>query len=806
MTRQCLKLQEFPAHSAQINCARFGERVSFGAKAGEVEGGLLSTGGADMRVAVWEMGKPQAIALLTGAKSAIETVAFDRKEEMIVAGTAGGAIHMWNLEVRRAIAKLPGHRTSCTSLEVHPYGEFFASGSNDTNMKIWDMRTHTCIQTYRGHTGPINCMKFSPHGRWIATGGEDGIVKLWDLSACRVMKEFPHKSPITSMDFHLSQYYFAVATTARHIAIWNVENFKFEGVTDLQASQIQKVKFDPDQDHFYSVASDSLRSYSISQLGGATETVDVRWGTNVKDLTFVDGTRSPNTSICALGVSGNNVQLWKIDEEKVPREDKSKNFADRATRAPRSQQSAPSLQQQARASPTLRASPPTRSSPDLSNDESSASRDERNGTQPPLESSKVLLRKLDESRLRNRLARNDAEARQYLESLDNDPLDKLISAASSSSERIPSQSSPRATGFFGQAKEHENQWGPADRFPSFPDRPQSSASSHSRGDDSGKPTRQASPQVVGRDLAKPPWSPRDNPDRSLTPPTTKSRPRREHEPYGFRDNISSLGDKKRSDDSTTCSTLHDGEKREDECGDRGNATTYSQLHAGKKDRRDPVPPTFGSGGLAQFAPAEKAYSSTMPPYADDRVAPDRVPDNNSQFHDSLRDFSERVSKQHNDVMELLQSRLDVAKRMKHFWDERRFADLCALTDRGNDRGAFVDFIKTLKQQRLVTQLNLEACCRMLPILKVLMNSRYESYTQAAVDFAYVLLQSFRSVIIEVRHQFSRLPGYKLDIAAEERLRKCNQSVTDFTDIRRAMDDKKFPRVCEALDEFICQSG
>lgn len=134
------RLQEFAAHSTKVNCAYFGRKFS----------GVLVTGGEDRKINMWAVGKPHALLSLSGHQSAVESVMFDREEESVLAGAAGGTVKMWDLEQARVTRTFTGHRANCLCLDYHPFGQFFGSGSLDTNFKVWDVRQKVCVHTYKG--------------------------------------------------------------------------------------------------------------------------------------------------------------------------------------------------------------------------------------------------------------------------------------------------------------------------------------------------------------------------------------------------------------------------------------------------------------------------------------------------------------------------------------------------------------------------------------------------------------------------------------------------------------------------------
>lgn len=162
------KLQEFVAHSDRTNCLHVGRKSS----------GVLVTGGDDAKVNVWAIGKPAAILSLSGHTGPVTSVAFDKGEEHVLAGSQAGTLKLWDLEESKIVRTLTGHRSMIQCLDFHCVGQFFGSGSLDTNLKLWDRRQRGCIHTYKGHSRCLTHLKFSPDGRWVATGSEDCTVKV----------------------------------------------------------------------------------------------------------------------------------------------------------------------------------------------------------------------------------------------------------------------------------------------------------------------------------------------------------------------------------------------------------------------------------------------------------------------------------------------------------------------------------------------------------------------------------------------------------------------------------------------------
>uniref|UniRef100_A0A1J3IGP2 Katanin p80 WD40 repeat-containing subunit B1 homolog n=3 Tax=Noccaea caerulescens TaxID=107243 RepID=A0A1J3IGP2_NOCCA len=269
MAKRGYKLQEFLAHSANVNCLSIGKKTSR----------LLLTGGDDYKVNLWSIGKPTSLMSLCGHTSPVDSVAFNPAEVLVLAGASSGVIKLWDLEEAKMVRAFIGHRSDCSAVEFHPFGEYLASGSSDTNLKIWDIRKKGCIQTYKGHTRGISTIKFSPDGRWVVTGGLDNVVKVWDLTAGKLLHDFKfHEGPIRSLDFHPLEFLLATGSADRTVKFWDLETFELIGSTRPEATGVRAIAFHPDGRTLFCGLDDGLKVYSWEPVI-CRDSVDMGWST-----------------------------------------------------------------------------------------------------------------------------------------------------------------------------------------------------------------------------------------------------------------------------------------------------------------------------------------------------------------------------------------------------------------------------------------------------------------------------------------------------------------------------------------------
>ncbi|XP_010905604.1 katanin p80 WD40 repeat-containing subunit B1 homolog KTN80.4 isoform X1 [Elaeis guineensis] len=278
MAKRGYKLQEFVAHTSDVNCLNIGKKSSR----------VFVTGGDDRKVNLWAIGKPTPLLSLCGHTSAVESVAFDSAEVLVLAGSSNGSIKLWDLEEAKIVRTLSGHRFNCTSVEFHPFGEFFASGSSDTDLKIWDIRKKGCIHTYKGHTRGIRTIKFTPDGRWVVTGGEDNVVKVWDLTAGKLLHDFKfHKGQIRCIDFHPHEFLLATGSADRTVKFWDLETFELIGSAGPEVTGVRSMIFHPDGRTLFCGLDVTLKVFSWEPIR-CHDVVDMGWST-LGDLSIYEG-------------------------------------------------------------------------------------------------------------------------------------------------------------------------------------------------------------------------------------------------------------------------------------------------------------------------------------------------------------------------------------------------------------------------------------------------------------------------------------------------------------------------------------
>ncbi|EFN71960.1 Katanin p80 WD40-containing subunit B1 [Camponotus floridanus] len=299
-TRRSWKLQEFVAHTPNVNCLALGHK----------SGRVLVTGGDDKKVNLWAVGKQNCIMSLSGHTTPIECVRFGQTEDLVCAGSQTGALKIWDLEHAKLARTLTGHKSGIRCMDFHPYGELLASGSLDTAIKLWDIRRKGCIFTYKGHNRTVNSLKFSPDGQWIASAGEEGMVKLWDLKAGRQLREFSeHRGPASTVEFHPHEFLLASGSADRTVHFWDLESFQLVSSTEQSSSAIRCLYFSQGGECLFVGSHDVLKVYGW-EPGRTLDTIPTGWG-KIQDIAVAQN------QLIGASFHTANVILYVCDLKKI---------------------------------------------------------------------------------------------------------------------------------------------------------------------------------------------------------------------------------------------------------------------------------------------------------------------------------------------------------------------------------------------------------------------------------------------------------------------------------------------------------
>ena len=98
----------------------------------------------------------------------------------LAAGMRNGTIALWNLERGEAEAVLSGHTEAVMALTPF-WDNRLASGSSNRTVRLWNLQTRKLDATLEGHTNQVRTLVELPKQR-VASGSLDGTIRVWNLS------------------------------------------------------------------------------------------------------------------------------------------------------------------------------------------------------------------------------------------------------------------------------------------------------------------------------------------------------------------------------------------------------------------------------------------------------------------------------------------------------------------------------------------------------------------------------------------------------------------------------------------------
>ncbi|KAJ9619401.1 U3 small nucleolar RNA-associated protein 13 [Knufia peltigerae] len=184
----------------------------------DTTGALLSTGGADGTVKVWDIrggyvshtfhghgGVVSALKFFALQSSnatdrAISSSSRKRKSRdgaqtntdefplahnvYLASGGEDGKVRIWNLASRKSVALLDSHVSVVRSIDYSENQQLLLSASRDRTIILWDTKTWKQRKVLPA-LEVLETAGFISDGRYCFTGGEHGLVRVWDVVAGR---------------------------------------------------------------------------------------------------------------------------------------------------------------------------------------------------------------------------------------------------------------------------------------------------------------------------------------------------------------------------------------------------------------------------------------------------------------------------------------------------------------------------------------------------------------------------------------------------------------------------------------------
>jgi WD40 repeat protein len=193
-----------------------------GALAFSPQGGILASGGADARIALWDSDTGN-LNLVIEAHEAVEALAFSPCGQILASVLRDGSVKLWNpikgtlsRTLLETLGGAPGGRV-CFS----PDGKILAS-SAATTVTIWDLATERSHRSL-AHSSPITAISFCLGGKLLASASWDGNILLWDCTTGSRYMSLENPHAVDHLAVPPMHTEIVVACGAERIRVWNLE-------------------------------------------------------------------------------------------------------------------------------------------------------------------------------------------------------------------------------------------------------------------------------------------------------------------------------------------------------------------------------------------------------------------------------------------------------------------------------------------------------------------------------------------------------------------------------------------------------
>ena len=180
----------------------------------------LATGSLDGTVRIWNVASHENIATLKVTSSKVWSVGFTPDGQWLVTGSSDGVafreVDSWRVRTNfpGQVGALSKTGTFLATVDSKPY-YYEPAGA----VTLWNWRTGQLLRRFEplGHA-----LALSSDGRLLALAGADMSITVWDTASGNLIREWPMKHPVWSLQFSPDDRELVSAGWSREVLIWKI--------------------------------------------------------------------------------------------------------------------------------------------------------------------------------------------------------------------------------------------------------------------------------------------------------------------------------------------------------------------------------------------------------------------------------------------------------------------------------------------------------------------------------------------------------------------------------------------------------
>lgn len=200
-----------------------------------------------------------------------------------------------------------GHNVNCLSLGPAS-GHVMVTGGDDRKVNMWALGKPNVIMSLAGHTSPVESVQFNSLEEFVVAGSQSGTLKIWNLDAAKIFRTLTgHKSSIKCTDFHPYGDYVASGSLDTNVKVWDIRRkgciITYKGHTDA----VNHLRFSPDGRWIVSGGEDGV--IKLWDLTAGKLLTELKHAGPVNHVEF-----HPKEFLLATGSGDRTIKFWDLEK------------------------------------------------------------------------------------------------------------------------------------------------------------------------------------------------------------------------------------------------------------------------------------------------------------------------------------------------------------------------------------------------------------------------------------------------------------------------------------------------------------
>eukprot|EP01120_Amphizonella_sp_Union-15-10_P012032 TRINITY_DN5274_c0_g1_i1.p1 TRINITY_DN5274_c0_g1~~TRINITY_DN5274_c0_g1_i1.p1 ORF type:complete len:305 (-),score=40.55 TRINITY_DN5274_c0_g1_i1:27-941(-) len=222
---------------------------------------IAAAGNPHIRLFELRTNNPQPVTVLSGHKSNVTSIGFQKEGKFLYSGGEDGTVKIWDLRTS-SVQQDTEYAEGCNSVALHPNQEEIYCGYQNGSMMIWDLRANKQRETIITKENPLRSISIRSDGKLCAAVNNEGGCFVWQINengALDLVKQFEaHKRYVLKCLFSPDAKLLATASADHTVRIWDTKEFKSRNVLSGHQKWVWDCVFSSDSTYLVTASSDNL--------------------------------------------------------------------------------------------------------------------------------------------------------------------------------------------------------------------------------------------------------------------------------------------------------------------------------------------------------------------------------------------------------------------------------------------------------------------------------------------------------------------------------------------------------------------